>query len=157
MTVIYVYSPTGGLITGRDNYCIPCPSPCTGDGDSHSSCYWEDGYGSPVDLSASSSQWIILYVNYPAVKSIKTFVRDQCCNNDESDYGQIVEVELYEDFNAQSYRGSVVYGHIANPQVGNGNTYNLGSGSVTLGQAPATDQDHAWCYSGPHSHMERKG
>ncbi len=158
MPTVYVYSPADGIITARDDYCgSPCDAdPCTGDHGTHATC---KGWSSPVDIDAYDGEEIKLYVNYPTVKSIKTLVEYECCCNDQNKYGRAIIVELYALRDAQCYIGSVLYGHIDNPQVTHNTVYNLSSSSKRLGYAPAGAHScgGSTCYSGSHSHMERLG
>ena len=158
MPTVYVYSPADGIITGRANYCgSPCDAdPCTGDHGTHGTC---KGWSSPVDIDAYDGEELKLYVNYPTVKSIKTLVQYECCCDAQNKYGRAIIVELYAKQNAVCYIGSVLYGHVDNPQVTNNAVYNLSSSSKTLGYAPGGTYScgGSTCYSGSHSHMERHG
>jgi len=157
MPTAYVYSPVDGIITGRNQYCgQPCDNnPCTGDHGTHRTC---NNWSSPVDIDAVDNEQLYLYVN-TAVISIRTFVQYKCCCSHQNDYGRVIIVELYGERDAQCYIGSVLYGHIANPQVTDGQIYNLSGTSKLLGNAPAGAHNCGGftCYSGSHSHMERSG
>jgi hypothetical protein len=155
MATAYVRSPISGTITGRDKYC-GCPGVCNGNGSNHSTCR---GWASPVDIGGSGN--LVLRVNYPTVQSIKTLIGDQCCCDPCPDeYERTVTVELYGQPNAACYIGSVMYGHVSNPQVNHNTIYNLTSGNKTLGTVPGGSCNSCAfgsCYTGAHSHMERLG
>lgn len=157
MATAYVYAPIGGIITGRENYCgFPCDNnPCTGDHGTHSTC--KSGWLSPVDIAGTGS--IYLYVNYPTVKSVKTFIEFECCCNVQNDYGRIIKVLLYGKQNSECYIGMVVFGHINSPAVSNNQLYNLTSNQLRLGQTVGGSHNcnGITCYSGTHVHMERWG
>jgi len=152
MPDVYVYSPVDGIITGRSNYCIPCPAPCSGDQGTHSTCR---GWSSPVDVDAVDNEQVVLYVN-SLVKSIRTFVENRCCSAAcGNDYRRAITVELYGQLNANCLIGSVMYGHVSNPQVTHNTVYNLAGTSKILGNAPGGNC--GTCYTGSHTHMERSG
>lgn len=155
MATAYVYSPVDGIITGRGNYCgIPCDNnPCTGDHGVHGTC---KGWSSPVDVDAQDNESVVLYMN-TAVQSIITWIQNVCCCTcGRAGYCRAIVVDLYGEPNGHCYIGSVLYGHVGNPQVVNGQLYNSGLNGKQLGTAPAGDGTCA-CYSGSHSHMERSG
>lgn len=159
MAYAYVYAPISGRITGRDNYCIneqrQCDSdPCGGDHGAHKKC---KGWASPIDIGATGQ--IYLYVNYPTVKKIQTWVEYKCCCGEQnSDYARTITVDLYVYDNGKyCYVGSVMYGHVKNPQVLNGAWYDLTRGDKYLGDIPGGTYtcNEFSCYGGAHSHMER--
>lgn len=152
MAYVFVYSPVGGIITGRANYCLPCPAPCDGDQGAHSTCV---GWSSPVDIDANDNETIYLYAS-TLVKSIRTLIElECCCTCGNNDYCRAIKVELYGLFNAECLIGSVLYGHVANPQVTHNTVYN--ASSKLLGYAPPCNGCGCGCYTGSHSHMERSG
>ncbi len=155
MAYAYVYAPISGTITGRDYYCTDdlgcrCPGSCSGCLSTHVPC---KGWASPVDIAGTGS--VYLYVN-TAVRKVQTWVELRCCSSgDGTDYRQAITVDLYVYNNGKyCYVGSVMYGHVANAQVQNGAWYDLSSsgGKLKLGDVPG---GKLWCYSGPHTHMER--
>lgn len=155
MTTAYVQSPIGGYISGRTNYCcvvnnVCSDGSCTGSCSPHGTC---KGWSSPVDIGGSGS--LYLRVNYPTVRSIVTWVEFKCCSSYPDDIRRTITVDLYYQQNAVCYIGSVMFGHISSPQVGNGVTYNLTSSTKWIGNVPTGYT--GGCYTGPHSHMERFG
>jgi hypothetical protein len=99
---------------------------------------------------------LFLRVNYPTVRSVVAWVELRCCNAGCGDnFRRTITLDLYAQANAICYIGSVMYGHIVNPLVANGQTYNLTSSSLQIGTVPAGAC--GGCYTGPHSHMERLG
>lgn len=118
-----------------------------------------------VEQQAQQLMWLILSgsldvylrVNYPTVKSIKTFVGLTCCSSctEYPDFRRRIKVELYQCPDAVGLIGTVFYAHIASPQVSDNTIYNLTSSSKKLGTAPAPGG--CGCYGGYHSHMERSG
>ncbi len=147
--IVYVNSPIAGTIQGLSTYCD--------DATEHLTC---GGYPwvNPVDVGGSGN--LYLRVNYPNVRSIRTWVGPGCCGDKPcatSDMKRIVTVELWDDSNARCYyMGSVKYGHVANPQVVDNTVYNLTSGTKLLGAVPA-DAFCAGCFEHQHSHMEIVG
>lgn len=156
MAYAYVYAPFAGRITGRGNYCLDAQGncdadPCGGDHGVHPMCH--QGSSSPVDISGVGQ--INLYVNYPTVKRIRTWVSYLCCGQTQDNYGRMVTVELYiYDNGKYCYVGEVAYGHVANVAVGNNQQYDLASGQMRLGDVPGNPQPPRTCYTGGHSHME---
>ena len=155
MPTAYLRAPVSGTITGRENYCV-CPGDCDGGNTVHARCR---NWTSPVDIGGNGN--LVLRVNYPTVQSIKTIIGDQCCCDACPDeYERTITVQLYGQPNAACYIGSVMYGHVVNPQVANNTTYNLTSGNKTLGTVPGGSCDvctFGSCYTGAHSHTERSG
>ena len=155
MAIANVKAPFGGTVTGRTKYCN-CKNPeiCEGSGLTHSTCVG-GAAGSQIDITPNNSDAIYLRVNYPTVRSIKTWVEIRCCDSRcSNDIRRTITVELYALPDAGCYIGSVKYAHIANPQVSNGGIYNLTSSSKWLGTAAS---GFCYCSSGPHAHMERSG
>lgn len=153
MATAYVRSPYNGTITGRTKHCV-CPGDtCYGSGSDHGSCKGGSWAGTSIDVSGSGD--LYLRVNYPTVRSVVTWVALECCGGSgcADQYRRMVTVDLYALPNAVCYIGSVAYGHVANPQVGNGQTYNLTSSSKMLGTAASGSC--GTCSTGPHAHMER--
>lgn len=157
MPTAYVKAPISGTITGKANYCIcPCET-CSGCGNDHAEC---QGWSSPIDVGGDGPN-IFLYVNYPTVRSVRTYVEYECCCNELNDHGRTITVELYAEPNLECYIGAVMFGHIADPAVGNGQTYNLTSSSLKLGEVVQDDYEECGggivCYDGEHVHMEMSG
>lgn len=155
MPTAIVRAPVGGQITGRTKYCV-CPGDtCSGSGNNHNTCR---GWSSPVDIAGTGT--ITLFVNYPTVRSIITSVELKCCCADCADqYERTITVKLYALPDADGFIGSVMYGHVANPQVNHNWMYNLDSSSMDLGSVPggSCNACNFACYTGPHCHMERSG
>lgn len=155
MPTAFVYAPVGGQITGRTKYCV-CPGDsCSGSGSNHSTC---KGWSTPVDIAGTGI--ITLFVNYPTVRSIITLVELKCCCAACADqYERTITVKLYALQNADGFIGSVMYGHVANPQVVHNMMYNLTSSSRDLGSVPTGSCSCGpfTCFSGPHCHMEQSG
>jgi hypothetical protein len=157
MATAYVRGPfSNGCISAKVKYCnhnCQGGDPCDGNGNTHGTC-GGGATNSAVDVAyVSGSLDVYLRVNYPTVNSIKTFVNTLCCGCDDN-YKRTIKVELYQCPNAIGYIGTVIYAHIASPQVNNNTIYNLTSSSKKLGTAPSTA---CGCYGGVHSHMERLG
>lgn len=156
MATAYVRSPiSNGCISGKTQYCCGvCDGDvCNGSCGAHGTCA---GGTSPVDIAyIGGSLDLYLRVNYPTIRSIKTFVELRCCPGCANQYRRTIKVELYECPNAIYYIGSVMYAHVDNPQVSNNTVYNLTSSSKWLGTVPAGAC--GGCYTGRHSHMERSG
>ncbi len=156
MATAWVYSPAGGIITGRTYYC-GCGI-CDGTGTLHGIC--KPGWTAPIDVDSNDNEEIYLYVNYPTVKSIRTLREYECCCNNANNFGRVIIVELYSETNGVGcFIGGVLYGHIANPAVSHNTIYNLSSSSKKLGTSPAGSWScgGSSCYSGSHVHMERSG
>lgn len=157
MAYAYVRSPFYGCITGKTQYCCDqCENPddvCDGSCGNHDTCV---GGSQPIDIAGGAVD-LYLRVNYPNVRSLKTFVEIRCCNGTgcADRYRRTIKVELYECPNAIYYIGSVMYAHVDNPQVSNNTVYNLTSSSKKIGTVPSGSC--AGCTSGPHTHMERSG
>lgn len=135
MSTAYVYSPFTGTISqgpGCNSNHVVC-----GEG------------SSPVDIAGLGT--IRLYVNYPTVKYIYVQINNLCCDvtGANADHRRTIKVDLY----SASYCkfGSVVYGHVRNPAVGNG-WRTLTSSSTVLGETVSVF--HNICYQGIHIHME---
>lgn len=154
MAYAYVYAPISGTISGRDNYCDcrNCPSTCNGCGNPHSPC---KNWASPVDIAGMGA--IYLYVNYPTVRRVQVWVEYRCCNSQQNnDYARTITVDLYVyDNGKHCYVGSVMYGHVANPTVQNGQWIDLSSSQLKLGDMVAPNPNYSYCYSGWHVHLER--
>jgi len=126
---------------------------CNGSCGNHGTCV---GGTSPVDIARTGGSWnLYLRVNYPTVKSIKTYVELRCCTGCATKYRRTIKVKLYQCPNAIGYIGTVMYAHVDNPQVAHNKVYNLTSSSKKLGTMPTGSC--GGCYTGPHSHMERSG
>ncbi len=168
MPYAYLYAPVSGSVTNLDHRqccCTCCPSntcpgtcncsetcnnnncltPCT-----HIAC---NGGGGMVDIGTGDSE-IYLQVNATVVRSIRTYVQALCCNRDTSSYSRAVTVELWSQQYANGVHiGTILYGHIDNPQVGHNNIINLASGSLRLGYT--LGGPYGSCFSGRHIHMEK--
>ncbi len=59
-----------------------------------------------------------------------------CCAACADQYERTITVKLYALQNADGLIGSVMYGHVANPQVVHNMMYNLTSSSRDLGSVP---------------------
>lgn len=176
MAYAYVYAPISGRITGRDYYCKcpDCTGNCSGCTTAHGRC---KGWASPIDIEGTGPS-IYLYVNYPTVRRVQTWVEYKCCCQEtNNNYARSITVDLYVYDNGKyCYVGSVMYGHVANPTVGNGQWIDLSSNRLKLGEVPTgcylckscPDQCgcptcscpnpscNCWvCYTGPHAHLER--
>jgi hypothetical protein len=153
MAYAYVYAPISGTVTGRDSYCsCPCGN-CNGCGSAHGRC---KNWASPIDIAGTGS--IYLYVNYPTVRRVQTWVEYKCCCQETNNsYARSITVDLYVYDNGKyCYVGSVMYGHIANPTVNNGQWIDLTSSSLKLGDVIGGTYTCTFtCYSGAHVHLER--
>jgi len=138
MPTAYVRSPISGCISGRDNYCAVeagetccnCGDVCHGPGGPHGSCA---GGSSRVDICGGAGSAIKLRVNYPTIKSIQTWVSTsggpECCDGTgcAAQYKRTIKVDLFMEPNQEIYFGTVLYGHVNNPKVSNGQMINLAS------------------------------
>jgi hypothetical protein len=154
MTVVTVYvkSPISGSITGRTYYCTqPGPDPdCygTSSNGTHYSCM--SGWYYPVDISGTGT--LYLNVNYPNVLSVITWVSLICCGSGcDASLRRIITVELYGRQYGRCYIGSIEYGHVNSVYITNGATYNLTSGSLSLGTV--SQVSGCSCSTGAHAHM----
>lgn len=161
MATAYVRSPfsTESCISAKVKYCnngCQGGDPCPGNGNNHGVCAG-GATGSAVDVAiiAGGSYAVSLRVNYPTVKSIKTFVSLTCCGGCVDKFRRRIKVELYQCLDAVGLIGTVFYAHIESPSVDDNVVYNLSSSTKPLGTAPAPGG--CGCYGGPHSHMERLG
>lgn len=160
MATAYVRSPFGSdaCISATKKYCNhSCQGgdPCDGNGNDHGVCAG-GATGTSIDVAyISGSLDVYLRVNYPTVKSIKTFVGLTCCSGCDDKFRRRIKVELYQCPDAMGLIGTVFYAHIESPQVNDNTIYNLTSSSKILGTAPAAGG--CGCYGGYHSHMERSG
>lgn len=185
MAYAYVYAPISGIVTGRDYYCNcpACYGNCSGCLNAHGRC---KNWSSPIDIAGTGSTCptpgsICLYVNYPTVRRVRTWVEYLCCCKEPNNsYARSITVDLYiYDNGKYCYVGSVMYGHVANPTVSNGQWIDLTSRSYKLGDIVGgcylckscpnpSDQCNCptcscsnrdcrctVCYSGSHVHLER--
>lgn len=146
---VYVRSPLSavGRVTGVDSYCV--------DGTPHPVCQGAAGWRSPTDIGGGGT--LTLRVNYPNVKGIRTYVGLQCCSDSyPADLRRVVIVQLYGAHPipgcAPIYIGSILFGHVASPQVDNDRWYDLTSGEKVLGTVAT--QTAPPCSTGPHTHMQ---
>ncbi len=167
MPYAYVYAPVSGTITGLDQYCS-----CVGSTKPHPRCCCDqlcrDQWYNPVDIGThrqTPSIWLYFSIG---IRSIRTFIRYLCCDGcsgQQHDYSRTVIVELYAEPNAVCYIGAVKFGHVAFPQVQDGQIYNFsGATSIKIGYVVGGDyppncknEGKECCYTGPHVHMERSG
>jgi len=151
----YVRSPISGHITGRTYYCTTPSDPyCYGNpsNGTHYPCH--SGWYHPVDIGGTGT--LYLYVNYPNVSSVITWVSLLCCSSScDSSLRRMITVDLYGRSNGRCYIGSVAYGHVNTVYVSNGVLYNLSGSSLRLGTV--TTVTGCGCSDGAHSHMEATG
>ncbi len=140
MATVYVYSPFSGTIWGKDQYC---------NGDPHV-VVWNLGGGLPIDIGNVSEGTIIRFAASSQVKSIRT-KRAPVCRSQTGDWNQGVVVEMFAQYNAQCYIGTVSYGHVRN-WVSDG-VYN--TRNKMLGVLP--HDCNCGCSDGIHIHMQCGG
>jgi hypothetical protein len=161
MTTAYVRAPFSGCISGKAVYCVAdepgehccnCDDSCNGSGGTHWTC---GGGSNPIDICGTAGSSIYLRVNYPTVRCVQVWVAFPCCSGCADKYRRTVKVDLYSQPNMVGYIGTIVFAHVDNPTVLDGQMFNLTSSSLKLGYVPSGSCGN--CFTGPHVHMERYG
>lgn len=155
----YVYGPFSntGSVTGRTYYCN-YPDDCLGTGVQHSPC----GSGWITSSAVDISQTGYIYLRATNVMSIKTYIQSVCCGGScSANFSRLIKIELYGKANGGCYMGSVGFGHIMSPQVGNGILYNY-TNPFLIGTANNDDGGCgagccSGCSGGIHAHMQMMG
>jgi len=155
MPYAYVYAPVSGSISGLNYYCA-----CVGGSGVHYLCLANcncfqscNGWSSPVDIRTSGSTPRIFLYRSSGILSVRTCLNFSCCNGSADDYGRVVIVELFAQYNAQCPIGSVKFGHVGSPKVEHGRVYNLAPGvPLELGIVLPPPNPPRACYTGPHIH-----
>jgi hypothetical protein len=141
MAYIYVYAPCTGTSGPQSTYC---------NGTAHTvvSCI---GGSSPLDVMTFAIKEVWLHATSLA-PMCKTTQCNGVCATAGAPWTYGIKVDLYLDFAATQYLGTVGYGHVEN-RIANG-TYDCRSG-LKLGTLP---RDCACgCSSGIHCHMQGNG
>ncbi len=147
MPYAYIYSPFTAEVRGLNTYCI--------DGSAHYSGFSNYGMCCPVDIGGTglvfTGSAVVFYCN-SAIGSIRTTRRsDFCVGNFGSPTEDAVFVDMYRFANAQTYLGTMFYGHLAF-RIPDG-IHNNPSGKV-LGRLPGPHPT-CCCYTYPHIHVGR--
>lgn len=190
MPTAIIYAPISGVFTGIKNgycKCAPNPPPC--------GTHWAGalGYADPYDIGGVFSGSSVYVVANNAVLSVKVMpqVQNTLCHRWSEiglpwDVYTEVRVYRYNDANEEGYLGSVLFGHLDQPQLTG--TYNWPFGYLPIGKIappcscscadgckcggePRSDTFRGYCastvlcgnpcpcyccYGGPHIHLARK-